>query len=270
MATSLASPTVQWANFYARAGFRSFPVWSGEKRPMFSGWQKDATVDPDQIERYFRSDPNIGLVCGEKFDAWDIEVEHVPAFLEWASNRPEPFPEGPIASTGRGGLHFLTAPTGVDGTRRLHLDGTHIGELKSRGGFILVCPSVTEQMYRWTWLPDNLQLSPAPDWLRGLLERPKTGPRLLPSRVTAVAEIGPRLEVLGRSIIAVKDQHQRNEYLYWAMHRAVEEGVPEGIAKAGLLDAYLSATLPNENAAERRIEGLTTIDSALRDLAAAG
>src|SRR5689334_8962186 len=113
MAPSLVSPTAQWANFYAKASIRTFPIWHGEKRPMFAGWQKDATTDPELIERYFRSDPNIGAICGEVFDAWDIEVEHVPAFMEWASNRPEPFPEAPIATTGRGGLHILTAPTGV-------------------------------------------------------------------------------------------------------------------------------------------------------------
>src|SRR5690348_550254 len=105
------STVADWAHLYARAGWRSFPIWPGEKRPMYAGWQKDATTDPELIERYFRSDPNIGAICGEVFDAWDIEVDHVARFLDWASNRPDHLTEAPIASTGRGGLHILTAPT---------------------------------------------------------------------------------------------------------------------------------------------------------------
>lgn len=269
-APSSSSPTVaDWAKFYSLAGWRSFPVWAGEKRPIYAGWPAGATTDPELIGRYF-SDPNrnIGIVTGEQFDAWDIEVEHVPAFAAWLTENQYVLPEAPIAQTGRGGIHILTQPTGVNGTRYLYLNGTHIGELKSTGGFILVCPSETEQMYRWTWLPDNLAVQPAPDWLCGLLERPKTGVRLMPSRVTAVAEIKPRLEALGRSVIAVTETHQRNDYLFWAMHRAVEEGIPVEIAQEALLSAYLSATLPSESPVERRLEGIKTIESALSDLTA--
>lgn len=264
MATSHAAsstPAAQWARYYANAGWRSFPIWPGEKRPIYSGWQAGATTDSELIERYF-SDParNIALICGEKFDAWDIEVEHVAAFLEWASNRPDPFPEGPIASTGRGGLHFLTAPTGVDGTRRLHLNGTHIGELKSRGGFILVCPSVTEQMYRWTWLPDSLRVSPAPDWLRGLLERPETTPK---ARMWRSVSLSPATDILPL-VRAVQGagEHDRNGMLHWAANRAYDDGIPQKIALDELLPPFMAIAIPGESLGERNIEGRATIASA--------
>lgn len=257
-AASPVSPTAQWAAFYARAGFRTFPIWPGEKRPMFAGWQRDATTDPEMIERYFRSDPNIGAICGEAFDAWDIEVEHIPAFMEWASNRSQPFPEAPIASTGRGGLHILTAPTGVDGTRYLYLNGTHIGELKSTGGFILVCPSVTEQMYRWTYLPDRLEVKPAPEWLLGLLERPKTVARVFKSRLVSPDDAAEALGRLAGSVVkARKFGHGGNNHLYWGLRRAIEEGIPPEIAQPVFETAGREAGLEPD-------EIVKTIESALK------
>lgn len=255
------SPTAQWAHFYSRAGFRSFPVWPGEKRPMYSGWQTGATTDPELIERYF-VDParNIGVVTGESFDAWDIEVEHIAAFSAWLDRNGHVLPEAPIASTGRGGLHILTAPTGVDGTRRLHLDGVHVGELKSRGGFILVCPSVTEQMYRWTWLPERLALLPAPEWLLALAERPVAPTKM---RMWRSVSLSPRTDIapLVKAVQGAGD-HDRNRTLHWAANRAYDDGIPQKVALDELLPPFMAIALPGESSGERNIEGRATIASA--------
>ena len=271
---SVSSTVADWARFYAKAGFRSFPVWAGEKRPMFSGWPKDATLDPDQIDRYFRSEPNIGIVCGEAFDAWDIEVEHVPAFMEFvAKQEPQtkcPFgdphgalPEAPIAQTGRGGIHILTAPTGVNGTRYLYLNGTHIGELKSTGGYILVCPSETEQMYRWTWLPDNLAVQPAPDWLKALSERPERPQKPTQVRLRRSVSLRPTVDILPL-VAAVRGagEHDRNGTLHWAANRAYDDGISQKIALDSLLPPFMAIALPGESPYERNIEGRATIASA--------
>jgi hypothetical protein len=237
-----SSPTAEWAQFYSRAGWRSFPVWAGKKNPIYDGWQTGATTDPALLDRYF-SDParNIGIVAGEQFDAWDIEVEHVDTFNQWVEQNDHRLPESPIASTGRGGIHILTQPTGTDHTRKLYLDGTHIGELKSRGGYILVCPSVTEEMYQWTWLPRRLELSPAPDWLLALLERPQTVKRL-PTRLATPDDV---VAVLGRlaGSVAHAGEGSRNNYLYWAMRRAIEEGIPPRHARTVLTAAGREAGL---------------------------
>jgi putative DNA primase/helicase len=236
--------TVAWAETYAESGWRVFPIWPGEKRPLYSGWQKDATTDPEQIRRYWRKEPlpNIGVVCGERFDAWDIEVQHLEAFTGWMDRNGYTLPEAPVAVTGRGGIHILTEPTGVAGNRYLYLDGTHIGELKSTGGFILICPSVTEHQYQWMWAPESLAVSPAPAWLLGLLERPRTGVHRLPTRITTVEEGLRRLDQLGGAVKGA-GEGSRNNYLYWAMRRALDEGVPAKFAAAHLLDVGLSIGL---------------------------
>ncbi len=228
---------------------------------MYAGWQRDATADPAMIEQYWNpdSDRNIGVVCGEAFDAWDIVVQHLPAFSAWMERNGHVLPEAPIAGTGRGGLHILTQPTGVDGTRYLYLDGVHVGELKSTGGFILICPSVTEQMYRWQYLPDRLTVSPAPEWLLGLLERPQTAVRRFPSRLTSPDDV---VDALGRLAGSVQKAAEgtRNSYLYWAMRRAIEDGIPPTHAQTVLKVAGREAGLdPTE--IEKTIESALVAES---------
>jgi len=236
--------TVDWALGYARLGYRVFPLLPGDKRPIYRGWQADATTDPAMVRQYFTADPtrNIGVVCGEKFDAWDIEVEHVAALTEHMAQNGYVLPEAPIAQTGRGGMHILTVPTGVNHTRQLHLDGTHIGELKSTGGFIVVAPSKTVAAYRWTWAPPGMGASAAPQWLLDLLERPKAAPRRFKDRLTQPNDIVAVLGQLGGAVLHA-GEGSRNNYLYWAMRTALDEGVPPDEAKVALVGAGKTAGL---------------------------
>ena len=90
MATRMAETTgtAGWALQYAWLLGRVFPLVPGEKRPLYKGWQRDATTDPEQIKRYWRRDPgpNIGIVCGEQFDAFDIEAEYVDALVQYLNS----------------------------------------------------------------------------------------------------------------------------------------------------------------------------------------
>jgi hypothetical protein len=169
-------------------------------------------------------------------------------------------PLTPVADTGRGGRHVFTRPIGVTGTRRLFLGGTHIGELKSRGGLVLVCPSVTERPYSWRYAPAELTPAVAPDWLRALVERPVPPPHRVPWPQVSIA---PRADLvpLTRHVERTAPGN-RNAALYWAAHRAAEAGIPEGIATAGLVRAYVAAG--SEPGADREREGRATIASAYR------
>ncbi len=234
--------TAEWAQGYGRCGWRTFPIKPGEKSPVYNGWQRDATSDPEMCKRYWPKglNRNIAAVCGEAFDAWDIEADHLEAFGElWRQNE---LPESPIATTGRGGIHILTQPTGVNGNRYLYLNGKHIGELKSTGGFILVTPSVTTGPYYWKWAPDHLEVQPAPAWLLGLLERPKGATHKFPTAIHSVEEGMRRLETLA-AVVTTAGEGSRNNYLYWAMRRALEEGVPPKFAADYLRPAAIKAGL---------------------------
>jgi hypothetical protein len=194
------------------------------------------------------------IVAGEAFDAWDIEVAHLPALREYLRRGGHSLPAPPVARTGRGGIHLLTVPTGVGGSRDLYLDGVHVGEVRSTGGLIVVCPSVTEGPYSWLRLPAGMAVEPAPDWLLALLERPRRVTWLLPRRNT----LKDPARALGVLAVAVRDASEgcRNKYLYWAMRRALEEVIPATIAAGVLFRAAIAAGLDEP-------ETQSTISSAL-------
>ena len=54
-ASRVAGAAATWARtVYAPAGWRVFPVVAGGKKPLYKGWQRDATTDPEMIARYWR------------------------------------------------------------------------------------------------------------------------------------------------------------------------------------------------------------------------
>jgi hypothetical protein len=260
----MGSEVSDWGLLYAKSGFRVFPVKAGGKSPVYKNFLADATLEPKMVRQYFPegTDRNLGLIAGEAFDAWDIEVEHLDRFSKWLYDGKHVLPDAPIASTGRGGTHILTAPTGVDGSRNLYLDGTHIGELKSRGGFILACPSETEQTYLWLNLPPKLAVPPAPQWLLALLERPQALRKTLPTRLASPDDV---VAVLGRLAGSVAhsspESHHRNAYLYWATRRAVEEGVPVQHVITAMRAAAIQSGLDQDDQGMGGIE--KTIESAI-------
>ena len=78
-----------WALLYGGLGWRVFPVVPSGKRPRYRGWQRDATTDPELIRQYLHGEPgpNVGIICGETFDAFDVEADHLAALRHWAAAR---------------------------------------------------------------------------------------------------------------------------------------------------------------------------------------
>jgi hypothetical protein len=184
----------------------------------------------------------VATVCGEAFDVIDIEAEHLAAFRD--ATRTRDLPWTPTARSGGGGLHLYVAPLGL-GTRRLVLDGVHIGELKGSGG-VLLPPSVTTGPYTWLRAPSDVPIAEAPAWLRRLAHEP--GPKgsrpiggLSPSR--AVALVAGLYRVVTRA-----QEGERNALLFWAACRAAEHGVDRDAVAEILRSAAVKAGLPEREA----------------------
>ena len=246
-----------WALAYASLGWRVFPVVPGGKKPLFTGWQRDATTDSDLITRHWRREPgpNIGIVCGEAFVAFDIEVDHLPALSAWMREHGYRLPDTSVARTGRGGIHILSVPF-VDGGRALRLDDVRIGELKGRGGFIVACPSRTKGSYAWRRSPLDDGVAQAPAWLRSLVaDRPMPEPdaraaqHLTPSRAVALAAGLYR-------VVAEASEGERNDILFWASCRAAEHGLERTVVADILLTAARQAGLPEREARATIASGL--------------
>ena len=250
-----------WALAYAALGWRVFPVVPGGKRPLFPGWQRDATTDPQLIGRYWRSEPgpNIGLICGEAFDAYDVERPHLRGLAEWMGLNDYRMPTTPIARTGRGGVHILVRAGDAPG-HALRLRGARIGELKARGGFIVACPSRTTGDYWWHRAPEDASLDPAPPWLRSLVATTTRADQADSKRTVGPARGEPRLAALARAVRGSREG-TRNDVLYWAMRRALDDGIPASVAstvlarmaaEAGLEDREISATIGSARGALAR------------------
>lgn len=249
-----------WGICYAAQGWRVFPA--KRKVPALRGWQRLATTDPALIRAWWPRDDgdNMAVVAGEAFDCFDVEAEHVPALVNAMKAGRLSLPLTPIADTGRGGRHVLVKPTGVGGTRRLFLDGVHIGELKSRGGLVLVCPSTTAHPYTWRRAPADMAVAEAPGWLLALVEQRVPPAERMPWPTVSLApasDVVPLAAHVRRSAPG-----NRNAALHWAACRAVESGVPEAIATEALLEAFLAAEAAGESRETREREGERTIQSA--------
>jgi hypothetical protein len=223
--------TLEWALAYGSLGWRVFPVAPSAKRPLFAGWQRIATSELIQIHRWYdvSSDRNIGLICGEKFVAVDVEADHLPLFREWLRQRHASVPATPIARTGRGGIHILVnAPAGTGG-HALRVDGVHVGELKAAGGFIVACPSRTSGAYTWLRSPLQVPVADAPDWMDCLRATPQRRPSREPMPSLGPTRGEHRLAGLARAVRAATEG-QRNDLLYWAVRRAIDDGIPASVA----------------------------------------
>ncbi len=253
----MSTPDAQrWALTYAGLGWRVLPVVAGDKRPMYRGWQADATTDTSLIERHWRREPapNIGMVTGESFVAFDIEAPHLDRLRQWMVGRRHRLTETAIARTGRGGIHILARVPSICGGGDLFLDGIHIGELKAQGGFIVAAPSVTSGRYGWHRSPLEVEVAAAPDWLMGLVRVSSPAIAAGCRRTIGIAEGERRLAALARTV-ADAPEGRRNDILYWATRRAIDRGIPDAVACSVLSRMAATAGLP-----EREIGA--TIDSA--------
>ncbi len=166
MTASANEVALRAALAYARAGFRSEPMWRIRTKsvPCRRGFLSLASSDPCAVEAAFRAVPgarNVGLVLGEcaagHVFILDIDVGHedgadgrasARALFEEIGGRPE----GPVSRTPRGGWHiWLTAPAGADipnlsGARALR-PGI---DVLSRGSIVPVAPSArSDGAYVW-------------------------------------------------------------------------------------------------------------------------
>jgi hypothetical protein len=257
-----ASMTAAWAESYGAVGWRVFPA--AGKIPAFRGWQDAATTDAALIRRWWPTDPgsNLAAVTGEAFDVFDIERDHVRDFLA-AGPTGSGLGMPPISRTGRGGIHLFVRPTGIGHTRKLVLDGTHIGELKSSGGLVLLPPSVTVEQYVWLYAQARLPLPEAPAWMLALVTESAPPPKFDAGRPLSRQELIDALETLCETV-AESERGNRNAMIFWAARRAAEQGVPPEAAWPAFYRAAEACGLVRDDGA-RSVEA--TLHSALGSLA---
>jgi hypothetical protein len=164
------NPVLQAALRYAEIGWCVFPCKPGEKKPLHSGWQDEATCDPERIKSLF-SNPsfNIGWAIPEDHMVLDIDFKDDKDGFKTLDNLERIFSgldSGPNQETPSGGNHLVfslgaaTVPNSV-GKIGIGLD------VRSAGGYIVLAPSnVGGRVYDWgSDDPFSNKTPPAPAWL---------------------------------------------------------------------------------------------------------
>ena len=148
----MTSNRAQWGKFYALRGLPVFPV-ARDKVPLVKAWEKQATTDPAQVDRWWGQEypeANIGGAVG-RANLCVIDVD--PQNDGSITDLPLTFAERqtPTSITGRKGTHlFYRMPDGV----RLTNSRGHLPQgvdVRGDGGFIVLPGSVHENgnVYRW-------------------------------------------------------------------------------------------------------------------------
>jgi Bifunctional DNA primase/polymerase, N-terminal len=229
----------------AQFGWPVFPCLPGQKTPATQHGFRDASVDPDQIRRWFTRHPdrNLAVATGAPGpDVLDVDVRASgDGFLAYCTLTDAGLIDGAAAviRTPSGGLHVYFAGSGQRSGR---LPGCHV-DFKAAGGYVLVPPSqIDGEPYRQTarlggrsgldWATVTKLLEPAPRQIR-----------------SAAAGTRPGIDGLA-GWVARLGEGNRNAGLFWAACRALEAGpatsldpLADAARRAGLGDREIRATL---------------------------
>lgn len=176
------------AHTYAALGWRVVPIKPGTKRPIPGRWQQLATLNPDQINRWWTDHPDagVGIATGQGLCVIDIDQHDTNGWDNWVAlcdqhNQP-PTPDTVIACTGGGGWHLLyTVPTN---TRISNGAATRLPagiDVRGDGGQIVAPPTIhtTGTPYAWAagHAPDETPVAGMPLWLLDILTGPHSNSR---------------------------------------------------------------------------------------------
>lgn len=163
----------------AARGWPVFPVKPRGKTPLTAHGFKEATTNPNLIERWWdrHEQANVAVATGKTMRAWVLDVDGAEGSASLTALEAElgALPETLESATGGGGRHlFFAWPEGrVIGNRANVRPGI---DVRGEGGYVVVPPSVTERPYAWLTTPDDpIAHAPKP-WLDLVCPPPRNVP----------------------------------------------------------------------------------------------
>lgn len=196
---------------------------------------KDATMDEDQVKRWWTKDPNanIGIPTSkETFYVLDIDVaggkQGEQSLAELISEHGE-LPECLTATTGSGGTHYCFRSDVELPGRTNMLPGI---DFKGEGGYIVVEPSQhVAGQYKWHNFEDYdfIEDDFLPDWLAELVlnkESNKSKPDIRQIAAKPINE-GVRNDTLFRLACSLRENNGADETLLYAALEGVNKTLPE-------------------------------------------
>ena len=149
---NLTGETGQAALAYASRGVPVFPCKPGGKAPLTHHGHLDATVDPEQIRKWWTRWPsaNIGIPTGERSGLLVLDIDPDKggdASLATLVSEHGPLPTTTTVKTGSGGRHiYLRYPTGSGISNSAGKLGPGL-DVRGEGGYVIAPPSYTTGPY---------------------------------------------------------------------------------------------------------------------------
>lgn len=220
---------LEYALEYAGKGWPVFPLHSPRptgcscgrkdcgrvgKHPRTPNGRDDATTEPSQIARWWRTwpDANIGIATGHGMVVVDFDIDHEKGkfgdeTLALLQEEHEELPETVMALTGGGGLHYFFRCSANDLTIG---QGIRPGmDFRGEGGYVVAPPSLHASGNRYEWeaahTPEDTELAELPEWMHKELARGKEQRKRRPDEVQDVME-GGRNQTLFSWACALRDK----------------------------------------------------------------
>jgi hypothetical protein len=175
---------VDYALKYAEKGLAVFPCMPGQKTPATAHGFKDATLNPQIIEAWWRSWPdyNVAIATGAPSQIIVLDIDDGEAELRKLETQHGELPATVESVTPGGGRHVLFRHPGwpVKCSQSEFAPGI---DVRADGGYIIVPPSVNNTKgKRYFWSVDTASaFAAAPQWVLDRLKTASTVVKITPS-----------------------------------------------------------------------------------------
>jgi len=270
------NPLLSAALDYAARGWRVFPIVPMAKNPAIREGHLRATVDEKTIKRWWRGpdreNRNVAIVTSLASDLIVIDCDIDKTTGELGEDTLSalvrdhgPLPEGPIAETPTGGLHyyFRWPEDGSDFPRRIKVGpgldflGGRMVEGQLKAGYVIAPPSVREDgFYKWRVYPKDIAPAYTQKWLINLAtesasKRPEDMPKYQPENTGLTTPYGRKaLEELC-SEISSAPPGQQDVTLITKATRIGSLSAGNQIARIEAWQATVNAAMQMQNQAGR-------------------
>lgn len=253
--------TLGLARKYLQLGFAIFPVKHKDKAPAVPRGFKDASKDPEQIEKWFSSiERNIGIATGPVSGVVVVDIDSDKLNSVSRALVDKLLDIDTLASqTGSGGYHFFFQVSPEDLRNRAGiLPGI---DFRADGGYVVAPPSIHPNGRSYHWLRETAP-APLPPWVLELVRPPspsvtsstpkpptqglETRGRLSRKTQEFLANGAPAGQWNTALFLAAKD-HQEQGY-------SIEETIERLNAVTGVLDEADGKTIRSAFAREPKYE----------------
>ena len=234
------------------------------KHPRTKQGVKDATCDESTIRSWWGTWPaaNVAIACGSASGIVAIDVDPRNGGNDTFDELTDAYgamPETVAEITGGDGVHIFFKHPG----RKIRNGNEKLGkglDVKSDGGYVVVCPSLHVSGNRYVWRdgcePQTVEVAEMPEWMLALLLEPETRKRI-PNPTFARNDTGTHW--LGKALAKTVDG-SRNDTGHWLACQLRDNGVSESEATE-LMRAY-QARCPQNGTPYTEREALATVRSA--------